>query len=323
MKKIRAVFFVLSFYFLSFLQASAHVKWFVDSEEVTENYHGLFPFYTLESREVWIWSVLLVVWIFLFGLLNKYLKAPKGLVAFGEKYEKQINRVAQAVMGVFLITVSFVWKIIIVPEIGVGNLPTVILSFIQAAVGLMFILNFYPRVASVLLVAFCLGIGVFVGPVAFAENFILLSLAFYFLIKNSKTGFFSTYDSYALPMVRVGTGLSLIILAFTEKLLYPELSIMFLNEHSWNFFFPIFPWFTNNLFILSAGFVEIGFGVLFVLGFLTRINTVMIAAFFACSVVTMLIQTGKWEVEDLVVYAAAILFVFFGSGSFKKVTKIN
>lgn len=323
MKKIKVFLWVFSFYLLSFSQALAHVKWFVDSDEVTETYHGLFPFYSLESKEVWIWSGLLVAWVLLFGFLNKYIKAPNGLIAFGEKYSTQINRVAQAVLGIFLITVSFVWKIIIIPEIEINNISTVVLSVIQAVVGLMFVLNFYPRVASMALIAFCIGVGVFVGPVAFAENFILLSLALYFLIKNSKTGFFSKIDSYALPMVRIGTGLSLIILAFTEKLLYPELSIIFLNEHSWNFFAPIFPWFTNNLFILSAGFVEIGFGVLFILGFLTRINTIMIAAFFACSVTAMLIQTGKWEVEDLVVYAAAILFIFFGAGSFKKIIKTD
>ena len=66
-----------------------------------------------------------------------------------------------------------------------------------------------------------------------------------------------------------------------------------------------------------------GHGILFVLGFLTRINTIMIAVFFACSVTTMLVQTGKWEVEDLVVYAAAILFIFFGAGTKKLFTKTD
>ncbi len=315
MKKIRAVLLVFSFYLLSFLPAFAHVKWFVESEEVTEKYHGLFPFYTLQSKEVWVWTVLLVFWVLFFGLINKYIKEPKGLVSFGEKYSKQINRIAQAVLGLFLVTVSFVWKIIIIPEFDVETMVTMTLSIVQAIVGVMFMFNLYPRIASAMLIAFCVGVGIFAGPVAFAENLILLSLAFYFLIKNSKSGLLNNWDSYALPIVRVGTGLSLIVLAFTEKLFYPELSIVFLNEHNWNFFASIFPWFTNNLFILSAGFVEIGFGVLFIFGFLTRINTIMIAAFFACSVTTMLIQTGKWEVEDLVVYAAAILFVFFGRGN--------
>jgi uncharacterized membrane protein YphA (DoxX/SURF4 family) len=79
----------------------------------------------------------------------------------------------------------------------------------------------------------------------------------------------------------------------------------------------VFPWFTNELFVLSVGFAEIIFGVLFVLGYMTRITTILIAIFFAFSVTTMLMQFGIWEVEDLVVYSAAIIFLFFGGGEIK------
>ncbi|MFN4181394.1 MAG: hypothetical protein ACK4FA_01720 [Candidatus Paceibacteria bacterium] len=315
MKKLRAVLAVFSFYLLSFLGASAHVKWFVESEEVIEKYHGLFPFYTIESKEVWIWSILLVVWVLLFAFLDKLLGEPVKLKAFGEKHSGFINRVAQVMLGLFLVTVSFVWKIIIIPEIDVETVPMMILSIAQALVGAMFIFNFRPRLASILLLGFCLSVGFIAGWVAFLENVVLLSLGVYFLIRHSKpSDAMYKLKDYALPIARVGTGMSLIVLAFTEKLAYPELSLVFLAEHQWNFFAPIFPWFTNSLFVLSAGFVEIGFGILFIMGYLTRVTTIMIAAFFACSVTAMLIQTGKWEVEDLVVYAAAVLFIFFGAG---------
>ncbi len=315
MKKLRAVLAVFAFYLLSFLPASAHVKWFVESEEVTEKYHGLFPFYTIESKEVWIWSLLLIVWVILFAFLDKLLGEPVKLKTFAEKHSNVVNRVAQAVLGLFLVTVSFVWKIIIIPEIDVETMPMVVLSVVQALVGAMFIFNFRPRLASLLLIGFCIGVGFIASWVAFLENIILLSLGVYFLIRHSKpTDVTYRLKDHALSIVRIGTGISLIVLAFTEKLAYPELSLMFLTQHQWNFFAPIFPWFTNSLFVLSAGFVEIGFGILFIMGYLTRITTLMIAAFFACSVTTMLIQTGKWEVEDLVVYAAAILLVFFGAG---------
>jgi uncharacterized membrane protein YphA (DoxX/SURF4 family) len=80
---------------------------------------------------------------------------------------------------------------------------------------------------------------------------------------------------------------------------------------------PLFPWFTNNLFVLSTGFAELIFGVLFIFGYITRITTISIAIFFALSVVTMFLQFHAWEVEDLVVYSAAILFIFLGNGSKK------
>jgi uncharacterized membrane protein YphA (DoxX/SURF4 family) len=79
----------------------------------------------------------------------------------------------------------------------------------------------------------------------------------------------------------------------------------------------LFPWFTDNLFVLSTGFAELIFGVLFILGYVTRITTIAIAIFFALSVVTMFIQFNAWEVEDLVVYAAAVLFLVYGHGRTK------
>jgi uncharacterized membrane protein YphA (DoxX/SURF4 family) len=149
--------------------------------------------------------------------------------------------------------------------------------------------------------------------VAFLENTILFSLAIYFYAINTKN--VSTWlDKHKLNIVRVGTGISLIVLAFTEKLLYPQLSLQFLATHNWNFMSPMFPWFTDKLFVLSTGFAEIIFGLLFIKGVMTRTTTVLIALFFACSVVTMLVFYGAWEVEDLVVYSVAILLLFYGNG---------
>lgn len=116
---------------------------------------------------------------------------------------------------------------------------------------------------------------------------------------------------HAIDIVRIGTGISLIGLAFTEKLLYPELGMEFLAMHQWNFMQPLFPWFTNELFVLSTGFAEMLFGIVFILGYMTRTTTVVIGCFFTASVTTMLVQASIWEVEDFVVYCAAILLFFF------------
>lgn len=318
MKKIKNLFYILGFYLLSFNSASAHIKWFVDEEEVISNKRGLNPFFNVESSEVWIWMGISLLVVLVYGLIDKFVKEPSGLNNFANRNAKVINRIAQVVLGIFLITVSFVWKIILVPTIDINNTVTFGLSLVQALVGVMFVLNIYPRIASILLVFFCFGVGIYGGWVTFLENLILISLAIYFFIKNSKSNInYPVWDKYSLFIVRLGVGLSLIVLAFTEKLAYPELSLAFLETHNWNFMQAIFPWFTNELFVLSVGFAEIIFGILFVLGYMTRITTILIAIFFACSVTTMLIQFGIWEVEDLVVYSAAIIFLFFGAGEIK------
>lgn len=316
---MKKIYYVLSFLLLIPAMVSAHVKWFVDSEEVIRTSHGTNVFYSWQSKEVIIWSLIVLVTVFIFSLIDRRVKEPQKIVEFGMRNEKKINRISQVVLGLFLISVSFLWKIIIIPEIGVEGVFTMILQYVQVLIGLMFVFNLKPKLASMMLMIFCVGLIFSNGFVAFLENMILFTLALYFYIIHSKedSWIYKKLNIHAVELVRIGTGVSLIVLAFTEKLLYPELSLSFLQVHQWNFMESIFPWFTDNLFVLSTGFAEMIFGILFIFGYITRITTILIALFFAMSVTTMLVQFGAWEVEDLVVYSAAILFLFFGHGKTK------
>ena len=305
--------------FFAPLVASAHVKWFVDTDAVIASGHGVTPFYSWGSKEVFVWSAVVLVVVLAFSFIDRWVRTPKRLLAFGFKHEWGINRISQAVLGVFLVMASLVWKVVLVPNLPVQDTITLILQGAQLIIGIMFITNITPRIASMLLVGLCAGLGIKFGLVMLLENAILLSLAFYFFIVSSKPESFTYTHFYkhAVEIVRIGTGVSLITLAFTEKLLYPELGMQFLAVHHWNFMQGLLPWFSDKLFVLSTGFAELIFGVLFIMGYITRITTVLIAIFFGLSVTTMLIQFKEWEVEDLVVYSAAILFVFFGHGRTK------
>ncbi len=318
MKNIKHAFYILLFYLTSFSIASAHVKWFVDSEEVIAKYHNSTPFYYFNSKEVWIWSGIVLLVVLIFSYLDTLIKAPKKILKFGMEHKKIINRISQTVLGVFLVTISLVWKIVIVPDIHITTGATMLFAGVQVLIGIMYIFNLYPRIASLILIGFCLGVGVWGGLITLLENSILLSLAIYFFIENSsEDSRVFALNKYALEFVRIGTGVSLIVMAFTEKLAYPELGLAFLQVHNWNFMQGLFPFFTDNLFILSVGFAEMIFGILFIMGYLTRITTILIAIFFGISVTTILVQFGAWEVEDLVVYSAAILFIFYGHGATK------
>jgi hypothetical protein len=319
-KKISITVAGLLLAFISFVPtASAHVKWFVDTEEVIEKSHNVTPFYYLTSMEVIIWAIISILVVLAFSVLDRLIPEPKKLMAYAEKNKNTIDRVAQAILGLFLITVSLIWKIIIMPEFPVDDAFSGFLQVAQTVIGIMLVINLKPRIASASILGLCAILLYKVGIVAFSENLILVCLAIYFFIRHSpKNSPFAVLDKHAVEIVRVGTGIALIIMAFTEKLSYPELGLSFLDIHHWNFMSNIgLTWFTNNLFVLSTGFAEMIFGIIFILGYLTRINTILIASFFAASVVTMAVQFGMWEVEDLVVYSAAILFVFFGHGQTK------
>lgn len=291
----------------------AHVKWFVDP-----NVSNKVKFYEWGSIEVLIWSAIVLAIVLLFSILDKYVPTPKYILDLGIKKQKIINRVSQSVLGLFLISVGILWQVVLVPDLMVTESWMLILNYLQIGIGLMFLFNITPRSASIGLTLMCFGLIFTSGIITFLENLILLTLAIYFFIINSKEDSkVFRLNKHAVEIVRIGTGISLIVLAFTEKLLYPELSLQFLQIHHWNFMQPIFPWFTDKLFVLSTGFAEIIFGILFLLGYMTRTTTILIAIFFGISVTTMLVQFKEWEVEDLVVYSAAILFLFYGHGKTK------
>jgi len=319
MKNIQNIFYLLAFYLLTFSTASAHVKWFVPFEEIIEESHEVTPFYNIQSKEVLIWFSVIFLMVLLGAYLDRVIKTPKKITEFTFKYEKQINRGAQALLGIFmLVTVNFFWDTIIIPYVASPNTFKYLIQSVQVLIGAMFLFNFYPRIASIVLMAFCVGLGFWSGPVVFAENLILLSVAFYFFIKNSPEDS-KTFrlNKYAVEILRVGTGICLIVLAFTEKLAYPELSLVFLQAHPWNFMQPFFPNFTDSLFVLSVGASELIFGIMFIMGYLTRVTAMFLAVFLVSSATAMFLSVGDWEPGHVVIYAVAVIFLAFGHGRTK------
>lgn len=316
MKKI--FFMMLTALLVPFAYASAHVKWFVDSDSIVDAQHGSTAFYYLTSKEVLIWSFVAIVVVGIFALIDRHMKSPKKIERYAQSHKDTLEKIAQAFLGIFLITVSLIWKIVLIPEFPIDSHFMVFLGAFQIVAGTLFLFNIYPRIGSVILFGLIALMTLKVGVVALIENCILITLAFFFYVRHSpKESTAYRLNDHVLEIVRIGVGVSLIVLAFTEKLMYPELSLSFLDVHHWNFmqhFFGI-SWFSNELFVLSTGFAEMIFGILFIFGYITRITTALIACFFAMSVVTMLVQFKKWEVEDLVVYSAAVLLLFFGAGA--------
>jgi uncharacterized membrane protein YphA (DoxX/SURF4 family) len=58
--------------------------------------------------------------------------------------------------------------------------------------------------------------------------------------------------------------------------------------------------------------METIFGIILISGKVTRLATFALACFFALSVISMLVGYGKWEVEDLAIYAAALVLIIYG-----------
>lgn len=302
------------------MQALAHVKWFVDTDEILTRYADTNNiFYQWTSNEVVIWSIITFVIVVLFGFLDKKIKVSQKILQYGYNNEKIINKVAKIIFGIYLVSVSFIWGIIISPDLLVNTSLTTALQYLQGIFGLMFIFNLKPRIASIGVMLLFVIVAFNSSWLFMLENIMVFGLAFYFLVISSPkdSWIFLKFYKHGVELVRIATGVTLITLAFSEKFLYPELSLEFLAVHDWNFMKLVFASFTDGLFVLSVGFAEMIFGILFIMGYLTRITTILIAVFFAISVTSMLVGFNLWEVEDLVVYSAAILFLFYGHGRTK------
>ena len=293
--------------------ASAHAKWLVpEYQNVIDTQHGAYQFYTLTSTPVLLWILFSIATVFSARFLHHHLREPKAFMRLANTHRVGIDRAAQCILGVFLVATALFWNVVILPA-EVVTLPVLVaLKYVQVAIGALFIFHFMPRSASIGLIALTAVVTIAHGIEAVLENTILFALAFYFYLMHTKThGMWAVLKTYSIDIVRIGTGVSLIVLAFTEKLLYPELSMQFLVLHHWNFMQLIFPWFSNELFVLSTGMAEMLLGIVCIFGYMTRITTLVIATFFAISVTTMFWQANVWEVEDFVVYCAAVLLLAF------------
>lgn len=122
-------------------------------------------------------------------------------------------------------------------------------------------------------------------------------------------------DSLPLPLIRIGVGLTLVVLAIHNKLLSPALPLAFLAEYDFNFMPKLgFAGFTDLHFAWATGVAELILGVLLTLGIATRAVTLIITVFF----VTTLIVLGPMELTGhLPIFGIAVLLLIRGSGRLK------
>lgn len=295
--------------------ALAHVKWFAEPIEQV-------PAYSLSDFPV-ILSIVLGLVILLIGLyLDKKLEVPKWFSNFIEKYAPSVISIASIGFGLSFLIFSF-YGFVFAPNLpAFGDMGSLLIS-IQALAGLMILFGIYERVGGALLVVL-FGLSVWeYGFAEMADTFEILGFAFYAMIMGRPKWRFIESDfvshlvhkthQYGISILRIGTGLNLMILGFSEKILSPSLTQNFLAHYDWNFMQALgFEWFTNYWFAYSAGVVEFLFGLFFLLGLITRVSILALAGFL----VTTLVLLGPVElVGHLPHFSIACVLLVFGAGS--------
>lgn len=208
------------------------------------------------------------------------------------------------------------------PNLTVNAGIPAIFIYMQIAIGLSFMIGLVTRLSAMLLAILWGATFFFAGFVPTIENIWILSTAIFIAVMGndyfSLVGFSflrhkiqAAYKRYALSILRIGTGLTLVILGFSEKLATPELGVSFLSQYDFNFMAALGLPYSDYLFTLSAGTFEMVFGLIFVLGILTRFNALILTIIFAIPIFLL----GPIELTGHVPHLAAVLLLlFFGSG---------
>lgn len=131
---------------------------------------------------------------------------------------------------------------------------------------------------------------------------------------------------YSVDMLRIFTGLSLIALGCFEKLQGAALGQAFVADYQWNFMKSLgFGWFDDQLFVLSAGVMEVVFGVVLVLSVVTRLTVMVVAGLMLTSNIVLLLQNEQEKaltelIGHLPIIAIALILLLLGYGQRLKVT---
>ena len=270
--------------------ATAHEKWFTDSSRFPVAWHDVLTLKTL-----------LVVGAVLAGLAAAYgmdaafrRLRPRRLPIDIHLSEQQLERIfawVPLLLGLHAAVPLLVSGLQM--QLFAGNLQLPrnfaggVMALLQITVALSFIYGALTRVFAVVLVALIpLGF-FFFSPAYVLEHLDLAGVAVFLFITGR--GPFSVdalvgppsrpsvrLMRYAVPSLRVLTGAAIVVLGFTEKIWNERLAESFLAYQDFNFMRALgFEWFTNELFILAAGVVEILVGAVLISGKLTRLVIAM------------------------------------------------
>jgi uncharacterized membrane protein YphA (DoxX/SURF4 family) len=182
------------------------------------------------------------------------------------------------------------------------------LGLVQVGIALAILYGAFTRPAAVLLALVWLVGIVVVGGEQMLENAHYLGFAAFFFLAGRGPHAIDRLlvpelepprrtVPRALPVLRVGVGLSLIVVAFTEKLARLDLAVAFLREHPLNFTPYIGIPTSDATFATCAGAVELLIGLLMVFGFFPRVVIVLAWIPFNTTQVQLMISNAMNHLE--------------------------
>jgi uncharacterized membrane protein YphA (DoxX/SURF4 family) len=301
--------------------AIAHVRWFVDSNVAVEN----FVAYSITDPEVLIWIAISIMVVVASVVLDT--KLPNVQIV-GSETRHDFIEILRIFTGMSMLLTAYEGAIIAPHLIAYGAFGTKLI-FLQAIIGILFIANRFVRHAAILVIILHLGLTIQFGVLAALEYLSMVGIAIFLLINNLPTlELRELYKPFSVAIMRILVGISLITLGLAEKLFGAILAESFLAANPWNFLPALgFEFFTDRLFALSAGFTEVIFGVILVLGTTTRLNVLALSVVLLASNVLFIIEGNNEAalvefVGHMPIIGVALVLLLLGAGQRWKVRKL-
>ncbi len=259
--------------------AYAHEKWFTDGSKYPPQFGLLFTLPVLGMIALSFLGI---------GVLALIRRLVGGNNLFPQvgflRYYDRNNQVILAVQTAISLIAVAVSLHIFAPNLSAGNgVLSFILTGIEVFVAFTFISGVLTRVGALALLLLFLAMFFLYPAWAVLEQTVYVGIALYLLIMGrglvrpgphwEPLSRFARYWRIAPLLLRLGAGISIAVLAFTEKLIDPALAEAFLKTHqSFNVAQLIgLTWFNNERFILAAGAVELTIGLALISGILPKI----------------------------------------------------
>lgn len=302
-------------------EAFAHVRWFVDSNVTLENFEA----YSITDPEVLIWIAIAFVLVGTSIVLDT--KLPNVRIV-GSDTRHDFIEILRIFTGMSMLLTAYEGAIIAPHLIAYGGFGTKLI-FLQAIIGILFIANRFVRHAAILLIILHLGLTIQFGVLAALEYLSMVGIAIFLLINNLPTPELrEQFKPFSVAIMRILVGISLITLGFAEKLFGAVMAESFLAANPWNFLPALgFEFFTDRLFALSAGFTEVIFGVILVLGTTTRLNVFALSVVLLASNVLFIIEGNNDAalvefVGHMPIIGVALVLLLLGAGQRWKLRRL-
>jgi hypothetical protein len=261
------------------MPALAHEKWFTDSSR-----------YPLDLTRLWSIPVLLGLLASGAGITALYVL--RRLVGGDNLFPRigflrRFDPAAPVVIAIQTAISLIFWAVhlwLLAPNLHMGSTWFgFVLAALQLVVAFSFISGAFTRLGAGLLLLLLLLTGILFNLESMLEQSIYGGIALYMLLQGrgqidperriEVPAWIKQLSPLAPTLLRIFAALSIIVLAFTEKLLNPDLGLAFLRDNP-NFNVAQLlglTWFTDERFIYAAGIVELAIGATLMSGILPRL----------------------------------------------------